>query len=72
MVLASGQVYAWHDNGTEMRDGDGRCAEPLGPFTNFPPNTLLELAAVTMADLDGRPGLEIIVYERSPTRRSMS
>lgn len=68
VVLASNQVYVWHRDGTELRDGDGQ-AQTLGQFSNFPPNTLLELAAVTLADLDGQPGSEMIVCERSPVQR---
>ena len=68
IVLASGQVYAWHHNGTEVRNGDG-VALTLGQFSNFPDGTLLELAAVTLADIDGLPGAEIIVSERTPVAR---
>ena len=68
VVLASGQVYAWHHDGTEVRNGDG-VALTLGQFSNFADGTLLELSAVTMADLDGLPGAEIIASERSPVAR---
>ena len=64
VVLASNQVWAWHHDGTEVRDGDSQ-ALTLGQFTDFADGTLLELAAVTMADLDGVPGLEFIVSQRN-------
>lgn len=68
IVLASSQVYAWNHDGTEVRNGDG-VALTLGQFSNFADGTLLELAAVTMADIDGLPGVEIIVSERSPLKQ---
>jgi hypothetical protein len=68
VVLASGQVYAWHNNGIEVRDGDGQ-GLTVGQFSDFPSGTLLELSAVTMANLDGLAGQEFIVSERSPTSR---
>ncbi|MBM4130275.1 hypothetical protein FJ250_04515, partial [bacterium] len=64
IVLASNQVWAWHHDGTEVRDGDNE-ALTLGQFTSFPDGTLLELAAVTMHDLDGQPGKEFIVCQRN-------
>ncbi len=64
IVLASNQVWAWHHDGTEVRDGDGQ-ALTLGQFTAFPDGVLLELAAVTMHDLDGQPGKEFIVCQRN-------
>ncbi|MBK8164903.1 MAG: VCBS repeat-containing protein [bacterium] len=64
IVLASNQVWAWHHDGTEVRNGDGQ-ALTLGQFTAFPAGTLLELAAVTMHDLDGQAGKEFIVCQRN-------
>jgi hypothetical protein len=68
VVLASNQVYAWHHDGTEVRDGDQQ-GLTLGQFSNFAAGSLLELAAVTMYDLDGQPGKEFIVCERAPALR---
>ena len=65
IVVASGQVYVWHANGEELRDGDGD-SQTLGNFTDFAAGTVLQPAAVTLADLDGVPGLEMIVSERAP------
>lgn len=64
IVLASNQAWAWHHDGTEVRDGDGQ-ALTLGQFTAFAAGTLLELAAVTMHDLDGVAGKEFIVSQRN-------
>jgi len=65
IVLASAQVYVFHHNGMELLDGDGD-SQTLGVFTNFPPGYLLEPAGVTLAQLDGVPGLEMIISERAP------
>jgi hypothetical protein len=65
VVLASSQVWAWHHDGTELRDGDGQ-ALTLGQFSNFPIGALAELSAVAMGELDGVPGQEFIVSQRSP------
>jgi hypothetical protein len=65
IVLASNQVFVWHHNGEELLDGDGD-SQTLGNFTDFPAGALLNPAAVTLADLDGEPGMEMIVSERSP------
>ncbi len=64
IVLASTQVYAWHHDGLEVRDGDGQ-GLTIGQFTNLPAGTLLELAAVTLHDLDGLAGQEMIVCQRN-------
>lgn len=65
VVVASNQVYVWQANGQELRDGDGD-SQTLGNFTNFAAGAILQPAAVTLAALDGVPGMEIIVSERSP------
>ncbi len=61
IVLASDEVYVWNDDGSELIDGDND-AQTTGPLTDvegqFGP------AGVALADLDGEPGLEIIVSER--------
>lgn len=66
VVLASNQVYVWHHNGLELIDGDGD-SQTLGNFTDYPLGTILGPAAVTLADIDGIPGKEIIVSETSPS-----
>ncbi len=65
IILASSQVYVWHHDGLELYDGDND-SQTLGNFTDFPVGALLQPAGVTLADLDGVPGAEIIVTERSP------
>jgi len=65
IVLASSQVYVFHHNGLELLDGDGD-SQTLGVFSNFPAGYLLQPAAVTLANLDNEPGVEIIISERSP------
>ena len=67
IVLASAQVYVFHHDGTELLDGDGD-SQTLGVFTNFPTGYRMT-AAVTLANLDREPGLEIIVSEREPGKR---
>jgi hypothetical protein len=64
VVLASGQVYAWHHDGSEVRDGDAQ-SQTIGRFSNLPDGTLLELAAVTLHDLNDLPGKEMIVSQRN-------
>ncbi len=66
VVVASNQVYVWHHNGEELRDGDGN-SQTLGNFTAFAPGAILQPAAVTLANLDNVPGLEMIVSERAPS-----
>ncbi len=51
-----------HHDGLELIDGDGD-SQTLGVFTDFPLGTLLQPAGVTLANLDGLPGAEIIVTE---------
>ncbi|MEZ4389317.1 MAG: FG-GAP-like repeat-containing protein [Candidatus Krumholzibacteriia bacterium] len=61
IVLASDEVYAWNDDGSELVDGDNN-AQTTGPLTNV--HGQFGPAGVALADLDGEPGLEIIVSER--------
>lgn len=65
IVLAADEVYVWRPDGTEIRDGDYD-PQTTGPFTNV--DGQFEPAGVVLADLDGEPGLEIIVSERSNAR----
>ncbi len=61
IVLAADEVYAWHDDGTEVLDGDND-AQTTGPFTGI--DGLFGPAGVALADLVGDRALEIIVSER--------
>jgi len=65
IVLAGAQVYVFHDDGLEFMDGDGD-SQTQGIFTDFPTGYQLQPAAVTLANLDGIPGDEMIITERSP------
>ncbi len=61
IVVGADKVYVWTADGGELRDGDNN-AQTHGPLTpiigNFGP------AGITLAELDGAPGLEIIASER--------
>jgi len=65
IVLASDEVYVWHHDGTELLDGDGN-SQTLGPMTDL--NSILQPAGVVLAELDGVPGLEMIISERGNTQ----
>lgn len=65
-VVASNQVYVWRHNGEELIDGDGE-SQTLGNFTDLVAGAVLQPAAVTLAELDGVPGLEMIISERAPS-----
>ena len=65
IVLASDEVYAWNHDGSELIDGDDD-SQTNGPLTNV--NGDFGLGGVVLADLDGEPGLEIIVSERGNAR----
>ncbi|MCB1183046.1 VCBS repeat-containing protein [bacterium] len=65
IILATSQVYIWHHDGLELLDGDSD-SQTLGPFTDFAAGTLLNPAGIALANLDGVPGMEIIVSERDP------
>lgn len=68
IVLASDEVYVWNHDGSELLDGDGN-PQTTGPLSGvegqFGP------AGVALAELDGEPGLEIVVAERSGQPRIM-
>jgi hypothetical protein len=68
IVLASTQVYVFHHDGLELLDGDSN-SQTLGVFTDFPDGTSVQPAGVTLADLDGVPGMEMIISEQGPSRR---
>jgi hypothetical protein len=65
IVLASTQVYVWHHDGIELRDGDGD-SQSLGVFSNFPAGTVLRTAGIALAPLDDISGSEMIVSEQAP------
>ena len=62
IVLGADEIYVWRDDGSELFDGDGD-AQTLGPITNV--NGTFGPAGITLADLDGLPGLEIIAMEKN-------
>ncbi|MCK9996953.1 MAG: T9SS type A sorting domain-containing protein [Candidatus Krumholzibacteria bacterium] len=68
IVLASSQVYVFHDNGMELLDGDGD-SQTLGVFSNFPAGYVLQPAGIAMANLDRNSGDEMIISERAPGMR---
>ncbi len=68
IVLASSQVYVFHDNGMELLDGDGD-SQTQGVFSNFPSGYVLQPAGVAMANLDRNSGDEMIITERAPSMR---
>ena len=64
VVVAADEVYVWHHDGDELKDGDGN-SQTLGPLTNL--HSVLQPAGVVLAQLDGKPGLEMIISERGNT-----
>jgi len=66
IVLASDEIYVWHHDGSELRDGDDN-AQTTGPLTGV--DGQFEPAGVVLADLDGERGLEIIASERLNARQ---
>ncbi len=56
VVVGSNYIYAWHGDGTEIRDGDNN------PLTSGVLNTEGDnyTATVALAEIDGNPGVEII------------
>lgn len=56
VVVGSDYIYAWHANGLEIRDGDGK------PLTWGVLNTEGDsyITATALAEIDGGPGLEIV------------
>ncbi len=65
IVVASDEVYVWHVDGSELKDGDGN-SQTLGPLTNL--SSILQPAGVVLAELDGVPGQEMIISERGNTQ----
>ena len=61
IILASDEVYAWNHDASELIDGDNN-SQTTGPLTGV--DGQFEPAGVVLAELDGEPGLEIIVSER--------
>ncbi len=57
IVLGADEIYAWTDDGGEVVNGDND-SQTLGPLTGLGPS--FQPAGITLADLDGEPGLEII------------
>jgi hypothetical protein len=62
IITAADAIYAWHDDGNEVRDGDGD-ATSIGPFLNN--GEIWTPAGVTLGDLTDDPGLEIVASCRS-------
>ncbi|PID80303.1 hypothetical protein CSB20_07825 [bacterium DOLZORAL124_64_63] len=63
MVLVSDEVYVWHHDGSELLNGDGD-SQTLGVFTDL--DMTLSPAGVALAELDGEPGLEMVVSALDP------
>jgi hypothetical protein len=61
IVLGSDELYVWHHDGNELLDGDGD-GQSNGPFTGL--SGEFGPAGITLAEIDGEPGLEIIASER--------
>jgi len=61
VVLTADEVYVWTADGGELFDGDSD-AQTRGPITDL--DGRLTAMAVTLADLDGEPGDEIICSDR--------
>jgi hypothetical protein len=59
IVVGNQHVYAWHDDGLELRDGD------LDPRTSGVLNTAGDefTAAIALAHIDDAPGLDIIAAD---------
>ena len=62
IITAADAIYAWHEDGTEVRDGDGD-ESSIGPFLNN--GEIWTPAGVTLGDLTDDPGLEIVASCRS-------
>ncbi len=62
IVTAANVIYAWHEDGTEVRDGDGD-PDTKGPFHSN--GEVWTPAGVTLGDLTDDPGLEIVASCRS-------
>ena len=60
IVLVSDEVYVWHHDGSELLDGDND-SQTLGRFTDM--KKTLAPSGVALAQIDGEPGLEIVITE---------
>jgi hypothetical protein len=65
IVLGADEVYVWNADGSEIVDGDDD-AQTTGPITRI--DGQFGPAGVTLGELDGQPGLEIIASERANAR----
>nr|MBC8423526.1 T9SS type A sorting domain-containing protein [bacterium] len=61
LVITADEVYVFTSDGGELFDGDND-AQTRGPITEL--DGRLTAMAVTLAELDGEPGLEIICSDR--------
>lgn len=68
IVLVADEVYVWNPDGSELLDGDNN-AQTTGPLTDLAGVVEFGPSGVTLADLDGIDGLEIIVSELSPNHQ---
>ena len=57
VVICADEIYVWHEDGTELFDGDND-AQTLGPITDFGGG--FSPMAPALADLDGVAGCEIV------------
>ncbi len=64
IVLGSDELYVWHHDGNELIDGDND-SQTLGPVTHN--NINASPAGITLAELDGIPGMEMIYCDRGTT-----
>ncbi len=62
IVTAADAIYAWHETGDELMDGDGD-PESRGPLYND--GEIWSPAGMTLGDLTDDPGLEIVASCRS-------
>jgi hypothetical protein len=60
LVVGDSNIYAWHSNGVEVRDGDGN-AQTWGLFSNLGSSFVSPIA---LADIDNVPGLDILAASR--------
>ncbi len=64
IILGSDELYVWHNDGTELFDGDND-SQTLGPITNL--DAVFQPAGIVLAQLNDEPGLEMIVTDRGTT-----
>ncbi|HKW13755.1 MAG TPA: C25 family cysteine peptidase, partial [Candidatus Krumholzibacteria bacterium] len=60
LVVGDNEIYAWHANGVEVRDGDGN-AQTWGLFSTQGSSFVSHIA---LADIDNVPGLDILAASR--------